>query len=68
MINTIENIDFKGKRVIIRCDLNVPIKNNIILDDTRIISSIKTIKYVLKTAEKVIILSDRKSTRLNSSH
>lgn len=57
MINTIENIDFKGKRVIIRCDLNVPIKNNIILDDTRIISSIKTIKYVLKTAEKVIILS-----------
>ena len=50
-----ENI--KNKRVILRCDLNVPIKNNSILDDTKIIRSLKTINYLLKNNNKVIILS-----------
>lgn len=57
MINTIRNINFYNKRVIIRCDLNVPIRGGIILDDTRIVQSLDTIKYVLQTADKVIILS-----------
>ena len=48
-----ENI--KNKRVILRCDLNVPIKNNSILDDTKIIRSLKTINYLLKNNNKVII-------------
>ena len=56
-MKTIKDIDINKKRVIIRCDLNVPIKNGIILDDNRIVKSIPTIKYVLKYAEKVIILS-----------
>lgn len=50
-----ENI--RNKRVILRCDLNVPIKNNSILDDTKIIRSLKTINYLLKNNNKVIILS-----------
>ena len=50
-----ENI--KNKRVILRCDLNVPIINNSILDDTKIIRSLKTINYLLKNNNKVIILS-----------
>ena len=53
----IDNADFTNKRVLIRCDLNVPINNNVIIDDFRIRESIKTIKYVLNTAKKVIILS-----------
>ena len=54
---TINDISLKNKKVIIRCDLNVPIKNGIILDDNRIKMSIKTIKYVLKEANKIIIIS-----------
>lgn len=53
----ISDIDINDKRVIIRCDLNVPIKDSKILDDTRIIKSLKTIKYVMERASKVIILS-----------
>lgn len=47
----------KDKNVILRCDLNVPIKDNKILDDTRIVKSLKTINYILKYANKIIILS-----------
>lgn len=54
---TIENLKIKGKRVIIRCDFNVPIKDGVILDDNRIIASLETINYVLKYASKVILLS-----------
>jgi len=51
--------DFKlsNKRVIIRSDLNVPIKEGQIIDDTRIKKSIETIEYALKNNAKVIILS-----------
>ena len=54
---TINDINFKNKKVLIRCDLNVPIKDGIILDDNRIKMSIKTIKYLLKGASKIIIIS-----------
>lgn len=54
---TIRNINLDGKKVIIRCDFNVPIKDNKILDDTRIIESLKTINYVKERASKIIILS-----------
>lgn len=51
--------DFKVKnqKVIIRCDLNVPIKNGIIEDDTRIKKSLDTIEYLINGNAKVIILS-----------
>ena len=43
----LSDFNFDNKRVILRCDLNVPITNGIIEDDTRIIESLKTIKYFL---------------------
>lgn len=46
-----------GKKVIVRCDFNVPIESGIIKDETRIEESIKTLKYVISKADKVIILS-----------
>ena len=45
MKKTIEDYDLNNKKVIIRCDLYVPMKDGVILDDNRIIESIKTIKY-----------------------
>ena len=57
MKKTIEDYDLNNKKVIIRCDLNVPMKDGIILDDNRIIESIKTIKYAVDNNAKVILLS-----------
>ncbi len=57
MIKTLKDIDIENKKVIIRCDLNVPIKNGEILDDNRIKESLKTINYVRDKNAKVIILS-----------
>ncbi len=57
MKKTIKNFNLKNKRVIIRCDLNVPMKDGKITDDTRIRSSIETISYAVKKKAKVIILS-----------
>lgn len=57
MKKTIRDYDLEGKRVIIRCDFNVPIKNGVIQDDTRIIASLETIKYAMKRGAKVILLS-----------
>ncbi|MBR2833426.1 MAG: phosphoglycerate kinase [Bacilli bacterium] len=57
MKKTIKDYDLKGKKVIIRCDLNVPIKDGIIVDDNRIRESLKTIKTVIRRKGKVIILS-----------
>lgn len=57
MKKTIRNFDLANKRVIIRCDLNVPLKNGIIQDDNRIKESIPTIEYAVNNGAKVIILS-----------
>ena len=56
-MNTLKDYDFNGKRVIIRCDLNVPMSNNEITDDTRIIASLESINYLISKNAKVIILS-----------
>jgi len=49
--------DLKGKRVLVRCDLNVPLKDSIITDDTRIRSSMPTIRYLVSNGAKVILSS-----------
>lgn len=56
-MKNIEGIDVKGKRVIVRVDFNVPIKDGKIVDDNRIVSSLKTINYLTKNKAKVILLS-----------
>jgi len=57
MKKTIEDYTYEDKKVIIRCDLNVPINNGIITDDTRIKESLKSINYLIDHNAKVIILS-----------
>lgn len=57
MKKTIKDYELNGKKVIIRCDLNVPIENGIIKDITRIKASLKTIRYARKMNAKVILLS-----------
>lgn len=56
-MKTIRDYDLKGKRVIIRVDFNVPIKNGVIQDDNRIIESLPTVNYALENGAKVILFS-----------
>ena len=56
-MRSITDIDLSSKKVILRCDYNVPIKDGIIEDDTRIKMSLDTINYLLKNNCKIIILS-----------
>ena len=57
MKKTIKDFDLYNKRVIIRVDFNVPIKDNIITDDNRIIASLPTINYAVENGAKVILMS-----------
>lgn len=57
MKKTIKDYDLKGKKVIIRCDYNVPIENGVIKDDSRIKASLKTIRYARKNGAKIILMS-----------
>ena len=56
-MKTIRDIDIKNKKVIIRCDFNVPIKDGKIVDDTRIVEALPTIKYCLEKDCKIILMS-----------
>jgi len=56
-MKTLKDLNIDNKKVIIRCDLNVPIENHTITDNTRIVKSLKTINYCLERASKVIIMS-----------
>jgi phosphoglycerate kinase len=53
---TIKDLDLKGRRVLMRVDFNVPIKNGDIKDDTRIRASLPTIAYALEHGAKTVIL------------
>ncbi len=57
MLKKITDLDVKDKRVLVRIDLNLPRKDGIILDYTRIERSIKTIEYLAKKGAKIILLS-----------
>ena len=56
-MQTLESIDFTGKRVILRCDLNVPIANGQISDPGRILASLPTIELIRKKAASIVILA-----------
>ena len=54
---SIRDLDLKGRRVFIRVDFNVPIKNGVIGDDTRIRESIPTIRYALDAGARAVVLA-----------
>jgi phosphoglycerate kinase len=56
-MKTIRDLKIKGKKVIIRCDFNVPMKNGAITDDNRIKESLETINYAIDKGAKVILMS-----------
>ncbi len=56
-MKTIKDINLDNKKVLIRCDFNVPIKEGKIVDDTRITAALPTIKYCLEKNAKVILFS-----------
>ena len=54
---SVEDIDVKGKRVLCRCDFNVPIKGGVITSDKRIVAALPTIQYLINQGAKVILCS-----------
>jgi len=57
LARSVKDLDLSGKRVFIRVDFNVPIKNGAITDDTRIRASLPTIKYALEQGATVVLAS-----------
>ncbi|MBU3207409.1 phosphoglycerate kinase [Clostridium algidicarnis] len=54
---TIEDIQVKGKKVLVRCDFNVPLQDGVITDENRLLGAMPTIKYLVKNGAKVILCS-----------
>lgn len=53
---TVRDVEVRGKRVLVRADLNVPIENGLITDDTRIRESLPTVRYLLENGATAVIL------------
>ena len=54
---TIEDVEVAGKRILVRCDFNVPLKDGVITSDKRIVEALPTIKYLLDKGAKLILCS-----------
>merc|ERR1711988_62569 len=56
-VGDLTEADLKGKTVLVRCDLNVPLDGKTITDDTRIRASVPTVKYLMEKGAKVLLSS-----------
>ena len=53
---TVKDLDVAGKRVIVRCDFNVPRKDGVITNDNRIVQALPTIKYLIENKSIIILM------------
>ena len=56
-LRKLEDLDLNNKKVLVRLDLNVPLNNGEIVDETRILAALPTLKYILERTNKLAIMS-----------
>ena len=57
MKKTVKDVNWAGKTAVMRCDFNVPMKDGVITDDTRIVAALPTIKYLIENDAKIVLMS-----------
>ena len=64
---SVEDIDVAGKKVLVRCDFNVPLKDAAITNDKRIVAALPTIKYLMERAQRLSFAHTLADLRANTS-